>query len=32
MSAEMTAVQLGIPPLYRVRLMLQLRTTPRDYR
>jgi hypothetical protein len=32
MSAEMAAVQLGIPPLYRVRLSLQLRTTPRDYR
>lgn len=31
-SAELGGLQLGAPPLYRVQLRMQLRTTPRDYR
>jgi hypothetical protein len=31
-SAELGIVQMGVPPLYRVHLMMNLRTTPRDYR
>ena len=31
-SAELGIVQMGVAPLYRVELMMNLRTTPRDYR
>ena len=31
-SAEMLIMQFGVPPLYSVTLLMNLRTTPRDYR
>lgn len=31
-SAELGIVQMGVAPLYRVHLMMTIRTTPRDYR
>ncbi len=31
-SADLGIVQMGVAPLYRVHLMMNIRTTPRDYR